>query len=76
MSQQPTGQPGGNFPIGAHVRIRRMRTADIDLEGRPGTILGRSPGNDLVILYNVRLDMPRRTGDRTVSLIESCLELM
>jgi hypothetical protein len=74
MSQQTTGQPGGNFPIGTRVRIRMMGTADIDLEGCFGTILGCFPGIDQVVFYNVHLDIPRRSGDRTVSLIESHLE--
>jgi hypothetical protein len=74
MSQQPTGQPCGNFPIGARIRIRMMRTADIDLEGRTGMILGCLAGVDQMVRYNFRLDIPRRSGDRTVSLIESCLE--
>jgi hypothetical protein len=70
MANQTAGQPGKNFRIG--TRVRMTRTADHELEGCFGTILGRYPQGDG--LYMIHLDKPRSSGVRAASLAESNLE--
>ena len=62
-----------NFKIDEVVQINR--TTDPELDGKFGTILGRSIV-DVLDFYIVLLETPHSRGDKAVSMTEACLDFI
>lgn len=62
-----------NFKIDSVVQINR--TTDPELDGKFGTILGRSIV-DVLDFYIVLLETPHSRGDKAISITEACLDFI
>jgi len=66
------GKLGQNLQVGERVTMNR--TTDHELDGHKGTILGTSAKFAECAFYIVLLDDPFLSGERAISLIESCID--
>ena len=66
------GKLGQNFQVSDRVVMNR--TTDPTLDGHEGTILGTSAKFAECAFYIVLLDEPHPSGDRAITLIESCID--